>query len=232
MEHGICATVLAGLVLTTGSVPAQAQTVRPGIEVGVSAVSLAYDAGPPFYEKILIPEWDSRPRVSSSLMAFLDVRLSQQLTLQSGLRLAQAGDKASRSESGIDFAYEKRQLYLAVPVRLRVRIHGSRFFAIAGPEFGYLLRAASTRESSFLNPGHPATDEAFSTYLKQYNVAVGAGFGVFISGPGKQFYLEIDYIHGITGNIDHPEKQGFAVRRIGGYDWRTRETVLKLGYVF
>jgi hypothetical protein len=45
-------------------------------------------------------------------------------------------------------------------------------------------------------------------------------------------YLQVYHNEGATGNIRKPEDQGFAVRRIGGYDWTTREIILNAGYLF
>lgn len=223
---------ILAVCFTSYAISVSAQGIRPGVEIGVSAVSLSYDSGPHLQEDILIPPWDFRSRVSFSAMAFIDVQLGGSWSLQPGLRFSQVGDKASYNDSEFDYAREKRQQYISIPVRLRYNILSGPIFAVAGPELGYLIHASSTYETSFLNSGYPSEDQRFDDYLRRTNLAVGIGTGASIRLFGRKMHLQIYHSEGVIGNVEAPERQPPAVRRIGGYDWKTRETVLSIGYTF
>ncbi len=225
---GILLLLILGTVSEIG--PVRAQNIELGLEIGIGSASLSYDAGPPYTELIGIPEWDTRPRLCYSILAFVQVPISKSLSLLSGLRLSQVGDKASHSNS--TYRREKRQQYLSVPIRIRYNLFDSPIYVSAGPEFGYLIRAVSTWEAPSPYPPYPQTDKKFNGFLKRINVVLGAGIGASYKIFGRRMYAQVYHNEGVTGNIRDIEGQRFGIRRIGGYNWRTRETTLNIGYLF
>ncbi len=209
--------------------PARAQNIEFGVEIGGGLASLSYDAGPPYSEEIYIREWDARPRVGYNIFAFTQVPITTSLSIQSGLRFSQLGDRASHDNN--TFKLEKRQQYLSVPVRIRYYLFDGPVYVVAGPEFGYLVWAASTWP--LLPPFPPdRQNNNFDGFLKRTNVVLGAGIGAAFTLLGRRMYAQVYHNEGVTGDIRDIEGQRFSIRGIGGYDWRTRETTLNIGYLF
>jgi hypothetical protein len=192
------------LVVALATAPAAAE-VRYGIDFGVNVSSLDYEREDSFVMTI----WkDRHPRPSPALGGALELFLRDRVSLATGLRYVQHGNRVEVDAAPFATEFRIVQHYLSLPVILSVRPLPSRRFSIgAGPEFAVLVAA-----SSVIRPS-PGTWESIQEDMDPTNLSVDVQAGLDFPMGAQTGAATLRYSHGLLG---------VAREDRWASDWRTR----------
>lgn len=182
--------MLAALWL--GAPPAAAQGLGVGVKGGLNFSTVVFDG----------TDFPATRTAGIVAGAFVTVPVLGWFTLQPEVLYSAKGadfDNGVRSELRLD--------YLEVPILLRVPLGaagGARLYAVAGPSFGYRLRARSRTTFS------GATEEIdIADDIEQLDLGLAAGAGIAL----RALAVEARYTHGLSDiDTDKDDRGGVAVR--------------------
>lgn len=205
--------------------PAAAQSVRFGVEAGVSSISHHYSNLP--------ANWtlDQKFLPSYSVMAFADIDTRSDLDFRVGLRYVPLGsvyeynvlvtEEPIPEEIRRVGEIEITQDYLFFVLRGRYQIGGLPVYLVAGPEMGFLLDATRDRDEQLPRPQR--TNNNIDPQINGVNVTLGGGLGVQQRIQGFPIHLQVLFVQGIQ---DVPLEQYWSE------SWRTREIAMTVGVAF
>lgn len=209
---GKYAVVLSALALASFSAPARAGA-RFGLEVGANVSSLRYTDANGIISAF---GWDPGWRASFTGGASVEFPWRRTVSVMTGLRYVQQGDKVEFGTSGpvssLTGEFRISQNYLAVPLLLAFRPFPSpRCFLAAGPEGAVLLSGKASTE--FSSGGLPSDSHSITHNLKPANLSLDAEAGLEFPAEGHAGLVILRYTHGL---IDTQEKNDWAIA------WKTR----------
>jgi hypothetical protein len=187
--------------------------VRLGLEIGANVSSLGYehlDALPS------VLHWDPAWRTSFTGGASLEFPLRRQVSMVTGLRYVQQGNRVKFSTTGpgpaLTGEFRVAQHYVAMPLLLAFRAFPSqRYFIAAGPEGAVLLNGKIFTDYS--SSGAASTSGNITHQLERANLSLDAEAGLEFPS-GQHFGIVIlRYTHGL---VDVERKNDWAVA------WKTR----------
>ena len=186
--------------------------VRLGVEIGANVSSLRYehlDAFPP-----ITSHWDPGWRMSFTGGASLELPLRRQLSVMTGLRYVQQGNRVKFNYPGsppLIGEFRIAQHYLAMPLLLAFRPSPSRrYFFAAGPEGALLLNGKTFTDSS---PGLASTSWSITHQLERANLLIDAETGLEFPAGRHYGVAILRYTHGL---VDTEKKADWVVT------WKTR----------
>lgn len=205
--HGVVISAIAMAALF--GTPAWAG-VQLGLEVGGNFSSLSYKTLavlPPFLH------WDPEWRTSITGGVSLEFPLRRRVSILTGLRYVQQGNRVQFSTTGPTVTGDFRvvQHYAAVPVLLTLRPFPSRrYFIAAGPEGAVLINGKIFADSS---PPGSLSSSSITKALERTNLWVDSEAGVEFPAGHHVGTVALRYTHGL---VDAERKQDWIVA------WKTR----------
>jgi hypothetical protein len=190
MRHRLFPALLFVLLIPAmASAQAQPRAVTFGVKAGASLSTLSLG------DPSLTPTALTNPVIG----AFVTFRICRQLAIQPEVLYARRGATIDEGAGILAFTETERITYLAVPVFARLSFGGTareghiRPYVLAGPEFGFRLKATETGEILGAGTG---TEDVLENYRRtDIGLAVGAGVEI------ARFLVEGRYTLGLT-NID------------------------------
>lgn len=230
--------ITASIVILSCSLVTGAQArVRLGLEAGLNQAKATWAIDP----DILDLDTDYRPAWSAGVA--LDVPLASQLSIGSGLRYIEYGDRMEVGivsvGGGAHFERHWAWRYLALPVHLRFRPAAARgFFVGAGPEVGYLLtvwhQEDVTNRGAPFAVNRPAAGPAANIFedvgtffsdprgaYRPWNLALSGGVGYEFPLAGHTGIVEARYAHGLLdiARSDQLKRQTRGFEALLGFLW-------------
>ncbi|HEX8426877.1 porin family protein [Hymenobacter sp.] len=205
----IATLLLCWLVATMSS--ARAQRPQVGFKAGLTT-STCSDVPNPENQWGLVAGIFLRQKLGKHLALQPELQYEQR-----GVRTTQEGRRGFEGSDGLYYRHAQTRLhYLSLPVLVRGQL--GKFFALAGPQLGFLAaaRQQSTTEYIFFNDRYPRpfppseSTKSTAPYRRwELGYAVGAGYAL-----SNRLAVEVRYTAGLT-DIYKPLYSPYPM-----FDWR------------
>ena len=194
--HGFC--VLIVFVIMVQPTFAQDNSLKFGVKGGLNFANFSWD----------IPEgsFETVSAIKFGVGGIMLYPLSELLDVQVELMYLQRGAKLDEIE-GMNLDRDWKYAYLSVPVLGRYNFgSGDAYtYAVAGPEFGFLLSAKSEISG---------VEEDIKDIIKSIDFGISLGAGVSTNMGSTPVFGEIRYSLGLSNLNDDPDDD-FSVKSRG-----------------
>ncbi len=213
-----------------------------GIGVGVNSCSFNYDPNKAGW----FDSYDSKTRIRGRFFAFIELQISQKLSVNFALRYTMLGQNDSTigqypvtTADGTfwvvnDSDSYTSQNYIGIPLKIKFFPESNRaLYGYFGTEVAYLISAQfdSDTKIRFLEGSGAPTSESHSfdnkENLNAINLCGLVGFGYEQEYQSLKWFVELEYSHGYKNNLKDLDGDSSWL-----WNYKTRELSLSSGIKF